>query len=380
MRTISRPIGRAYITVYLGSYLAAASMFGSARAAEPASTVIFDNTGGGLDPAGASPASQSDAAFPFDAGAADDFLLSASPQCRWSVTGVRWTGRRWNELDPGAISGFRITFWPDEESVPAGGGANTPNAAAALAAFDLPADAAETALGGGAYSYEATLPQALELMPGVRYWIEIQAKIPFPPQWGLHITHGRQGMAPVQYFDLLDIFAWTQVPDDGDLSFQLLGLPAEVNCDDADACTVDACVNGTCSSSPRICDDGNACTTDSCDTQLGCLTADILCDDQDPCTVDSCDPQSGCSSSPMNCADDDPCTVDVCEAGVCEHFGPPDIDGDGDADLKDFDAVSACFETGLSTGAACQCMDFNADGKMDLTDFAAFQRLYTGSR
>jgi hypothetical protein len=53
-----------------------------------------------------------------------------------------------------------------------------------------------------------------------------------------------------------------------------------VICDDADPCTVDACVNGQCAFTPMNCDDGDSCTTDGCqngicvnDTIAGCYTS-----------------------------------------------------------------------------------------------------------
>ena len=385
MNTRTRPFGRAGIAVYLCSQLAGAALGqpDSTESGSPSPSLVYDNltANGGLDPAGATPASQIDAVFPFDAAAADDFVLPVSPRCRWAINGVRWTGLRWGGSDPGSISGFRIVFWPDEDGIPAGGGSLTPDLGLALAVYHVPGNAGESAVAPDTYQYDATLPTPLELLPGVRYWIHIQAEINFPPQWGVHITQGRQGMPPVAYFDLLELWAWTPVPDDGDLAFQLLGTPVDIDCNDGNACTADACVNGACVSSPMTCDDGNACTADSCDVQLGCRTEAVTCDDQDACTTDVCDPASGCTSTPVDCTDEDPCTKDVCEGGVCAHYGPPDVDGDGDFDLQDFEALSPCFNGNVSTGElACDCLDINHDGRLDLSDIAALQRTFTGSR
>ncbi|UCC28843.1 MAG: hypothetical protein JSU86_11650, partial [Phycisphaerales bacterium] len=83
------------VSVYAPTHIWATSSTvpGGESAAGPASvigTVIFDNVGpnGGLNAAGGSPASQYDSSFPFDAGAADDFVLPSSPLCTWVVTGV----------------------------------------------------------------------------------------------------------------------------------------------------------------------------------------------------------------------------------------------------------------------------------------------------
>jgi hypothetical protein len=56
------------------------------------------------------------------------------------------------------------------------------------------------------------------------------------------------------------------------------------DCDDHDACTEDACVDGLCRHTPRAdrCDDGSPCTTDACDPSTGecrheprCTYADV---------------------------------------------------------------------------------------------------------
>ncbi len=347
-------------------------------------SIIFDNfpTTDGLDPAGASPASQTDPAFPFDAGAADDFILPASQACRWAVTRLQWTGKYWGVSNPGSLTGFRIYFWSDAEGIPWSGLTTTPDPLTAIAGFEIIGSAGEAPSASGApaaFDYDASLPQPLHLMPGVRYWAQIQAVAEFPPQWGLHITHVRQGLAPVQYFDLLSMPAWTPVPDDGDLAFRILGTA--LNCDDGNACTVDSCVAGSCQSTPVVCDDGSVCTVDSCDPSLGCQVSPVTCDDQNPCTVDRCDPNAGCVFSMLDCADGDSCTTDVCQAGVCEHFGPPDFDGDGDVDLADLDILVACVE-GAQRGVTevCGCTDLNGDGYADLRDVAVFQSSYTGSK
>ncbi|HEU5073654.1 MAG TPA: metallophosphoesterase, partial [Polyangiaceae bacterium] len=42
------------------------------------------------------------------------------------------------------------------------------------------------------------------------------------------------------------------------------------SCDDADACTSDACESGDCLHTPLDCDDADPCTTDGCDSGAGC--------------------------------------------------------------------------------------------------------------
>jgi len=59
------------------------------------------------------------------------------------------------------------------------------------------------------------------------------------------------------------------------LAAAALVCTTDAECDDGDACTVDACDRGTCTHSP------------------------VVCDDSDPCTVDTCDPASGCRSTEL---------------------------------------------------------------------------------
>jgi hypothetical protein len=52
---------------------------------------------------------------------------------------------------------------------------------------------------------------------------------------------------------------------------------------------------GTCVHVPVNCDDQNACTIDACDPAVGtCTHGAISCDDNNACTADSCDPVAGC--------------------------------------------------------------------------------------
>ena len=75
------------------------------------------------------------------------------------------------------------------------------------------------------------------------------------------------------------------------------GCTSNNECDDGDACTTDACINGACTNTPECtsnvaCNDDNACTTDVCVD--GCCehtpecAADADCDDEDADTVDTC--------------------------------------------------------------------------------------------
>jgi hypothetical protein len=46
--------------------------------------------------------------------------------------------------------------------------------------------------------------------------------------------------------------------------------------------------------------------------------SELDCDDGDPCTVDACD-ASGCTTAPVDCDDGLPCTTDTCGGGQCAH-------------------------------------------------------------
>ena len=84
-----------------------------------------------------------------------------------------------------------------------------------------------------------------------------------------------------------------------------------LDCNDADACTVDSCdPTDGCQHAPLTCDDGAACTTDSCNAALGCQY-------QDNCAPGStCDLGTGlCEATctvAADCDDADACTTDVC--------------------------------------------------------------------
>jgi hypothetical protein len=114
---------------------------------------------------------------------------------------------------------------------------------------------------------------------------------------------------------------------------------------------------------PGSCDDANACTTDACDPVVGCQHWAVFCNDGNPCTTDTCDPGVGCvyTAVPWNppsqttpciapeacsgngwcqggvcvgsflfCDDRNPCTTDSCFSGIrCDYyFSPPDYELD----------------------------------------------------
>jgi hypothetical protein len=95
------------------------------------------------------------------------------------------------------------------------------------------------------------------------------------------------------------------------------------DCDDGIACTVDTCdrANG-CRHQPHDaqCDNGNACDgAETCDPGLGCQPGTaVVCDDADACTMDACNPATGaCAAQPLaTCLSGDGCCPAGCTADM----------------------------------------------------------------
>ena len=59
--------------------------------------------------------------------------------------------------------------------------------------------------------------------------------------------------------------------------------------------------------------------------------------------------------------------------------GLGDFDGDTSADLADWEILEDCLTgPGETIAAGCECVDTNADGRIDLADFAVYQRGFGG--
>ena len=169
-------------------------------------------------------------------------------------------------------------------------------------------------------------------------------------------------------------------------------------CDDGDACSVAAqCDDGACGGGLELnCEDGNPCTDDACDPATGCTHvdnnspcsdgdtctsgdtcaagqcvggADIACDDGNPCTADSCDPASGCShaAAPGECDDGNACTTgDTCIAGACTFGGILACPTDTPCVAATCEPAVGCVETNVagpcSDGDPCTVGDACDDG------------------
>ncbi|HUB07063.1 MAG TPA: choice-of-anchor D domain-containing protein [Myxococcales bacterium] len=91
------------------------------------------------------------------------------------------------------------------------------------------------------------------------------------------------------------------------------------------------CQAGACLGQPLDCDDANACTLDYCVPGQGCVhQPQSACTGSDPCQIYACDPAQGCVSSPAPngtpCASSESCqTATICLQGQC--IGTPVPDG-----------------------------------------------------
>ena len=193
--------------------------------------VIYDN--GASDYNIGSPASQLDPVYPFDAGAADDFILGPSGQGdgSWNITDVHWAGVTFGPGGVAPITSFNIIFWADVGGMPGGGQAPglPPDYTQALAIYNIAGNANQTLAPGGDgvnnFDYWVDLPVAFNAAANTSYWIEIQPVTIFPPQWALQQTANQTGGVTHQGFDILNLAFWTPANSQADSSFQLSGVP-----------------------------------------------------------------------------------------------------------------------------------------------------------
>jgi hypothetical protein len=96
-------------------------------------------------------------------------------------------------------------------------------------------------------------------------------------------------------------------------------------------CVTGACSDGTCVGQLKGCDDANACTIDACDEAAGCSHSVRVCPPPTtPCRVARCDVTTGCATEEAPdgtlCGPDDclATQVDVCISGACVRRVRPD--------------------------------------------------------
>jgi len=135
------------------------------------------------------------------------------------------------------------------------------------------------------------------------------------------------------------------------------GCTTDLQCDDGDACTDDACDAGHCLHDATECDDAVFCNgVESCDSATGCVAGSPPdCSDSNECTIDDCDGEldrcvnDASAAAGLPCDDGLLCTEpDQCDgAGGCT--GPEVI---GDLDVIDFEAYPAGTILDSVSGAA----------------------------
>lgn len=131
------------------------------------------------------------------------------------------------------------------------------------------------------------------------------------------------------------------------------------DCDDANPCTEDNCINTECANTPLPCDDGVGCTVDGCDPATGACTNvpdDAACVDADLCNgSELCDPLLDCfDGAPVVCNDELACTLDACEpsTGACStEVIDACTSGDGCCPIGCSAADNDCTCTNLATSA-----------------------------
>lgn len=135
-------------------------------------------------------------------------------------------------------------------------------------------------------------------------------------------------------------------------------------CNDSNACTTnDKCVAGVCKGSGLVCNDNNVCTTDSCALIGGCKympvgNADkVGCTDGDVCTTNDVCVDGSCAGAPLDCTDGKTCTTDSCVLGVgCVAKNVPNDTLCVDGNLC---TVSDLCQNGVCVGKPKGCSDAN---------------------
>jgi hypothetical protein len=144
-----------------------------------------------------------------------------------------------------------------------------------------------------------------------------------------------------------------------------VGVEKDCSVEDG-ACTVGACVDGTCLANPRedglACDDADPCTEGGSCESGACIAPQKDCSALDgPCVTGVCNEAGACVAAPVTsveaCDDGDPCTeADTCIDGRCEGA---EVDCENQSD-------------GLCANLTCNpTRDGDGDGVADVDDEAA---------
>jgi len=185
-------------------------------------SIIWNN--GSTVSGGTAASSQKDTVYPFVSQVADDFQFTQD----MLVTDVHWWGYIWNPVQEYDPMPFYIYIYADNGTgnAPTGGGMGDPSPTA-LATYFFPSVTGLPLDANGFHEYNVNLSPSFTATAGVKYWIAIQAKFPYPPQWGWAQTSGIQLHQAVQGFPLLGMAFWTNISPTIDMAFYLTGEIAQ---------------------------------------------------------------------------------------------------------------------------------------------------------
>jgi hypothetical protein len=142
---------------------------------------------------------------------------------------------------------------------------------------------------------------------------------------------------------------------------------ADADCDDANACTTDLCIDNACSNPDAPLPEAPPCFVFICDPEIGGINVDVpvtCVDDGDICTIEVCDPSIGTTGACVTNPNPNPPEGSQeisCEDGLdndCDGLVDGD-DGDCSTCTPDYDASEATCSDGL---------DNDCDGFTDSAD------------
>lgn len=133
----------------------------------------------------------------------DDFSLAADT----TITDIHWLGQYFAGSRTNGVDSFLIQFWSDTSAAPG-----------SLLYAATVTSANETLVSGDTYSYDVDLANAFLAQAGTTYWVSIQARMLFPPQWGWSEGTGGNGTAVQDFVGNRSNIAF-------DMAFSLTGVP-----------------------------------------------------------------------------------------------------------------------------------------------------------